>query len=214
MKGIRKNSWDFVLNCVRDSKLTWLRIWAPEIYMTHIHVLWDCLHSVHPPVMFSSLMYVFLAGVSYLIRARCTLSFFFFFNPPTCCQCVPWPVDWNMPAVCLTTFDAKWLIYLLCNTPILLLWNPPPLCFHLRNLGVDVVHFIRHWLCKTVFLLLTSGCWAVTCWDDIVLFIDCTFVCLSGPLQRSHRMSWPLINSTGLVRACYPVHFLANCSSH
>lgn len=69
-------------------------------------------------------------------------------------------------------------------------------------------------LCKTVFLLLTSGCWAVTCWDDIVLFIDCTFVCLSGPLQRSHRMSWPLINSTGLVRACYPVHFLANCSSH
>lgn len=82
MKGIRKNSWDFVLNCVRDTKLTWLRIWAPEIYMTHIHVLWDCLHSVHPPVMSSSLMYVFLAGVSYLIRARCTLSFFFFLSPP------------------------------------------------------------------------------------------------------------------------------------
>lgn len=152
-----------------------------------------------------------------LISHSCSLyslDVFVSSSPPPCCQCVPWPVDWNMPAVCLTTFDAKWLIYLLCNTPNLLLWNPPPLCFHLRNLGVDVVHFIRHWLCKTVFLLLASGCWALTCWDGIVLFIDCTFVCLSGPLQPSHRMSWPLINSTGLVRACYPVHFLANCSSH
>lgn len=46
--------------------------------MTHIHVSWDWLHSVRPLVMSSSLMYVFLAGVSYLIRARCTL----FFNSP------------------------------------------------------------------------------------------------------------------------------------
>lgn len=183
--------------------------------MTHIQVLWG-LSSLSSSSGGVFKLYVCLSCWC-LISHSCSLyslDIFVFSLPPSCCQCVSWPVDWNMPAVCLTTFDAKWLIYLLCNTPILLLWNPPRICFHLRNLWVDVVHFIRHWLCKTVFLLLTSGCWALTCWDGIVLFIDCTFVCLSGPLQPSHRMSWPLINSTGLVRACYPVHFLANCSSH
>lgn len=180
--------------------------------------------------LFFKSWYMSLFPVSRILIELVIVLGLFGFWCVSCCQLVCWLVDWNMPGVWLLlpswrhTMPSGWFMtsvahpHSCCEAPL-----PSASLFFFFFCTGESVYFVRHWPCKAGFFF-NPRCWRLFSSHLLSLHcalhwlppIDCAFCVFVWPLflRPSHRMSPALINSAGLIRACYPVNFLTNCSSH